>query len=123
MISASPDVLEERTELLHSRGVVPRLDVHVSGNEINLLEVGSGGLAGGMAASQELSQAAQSLNFEGSRARDIMTLLQNTKNQEDDRIEHMSVDAQVANRLWHEEPQKRYKEAKRLTTGVVLYQG
>lgn len=74
LASAPEDVQKERAAVLQSRGAVSDISVHVPSSQRNLLETGSGRLAGGAAAAQEVVEAAQTLNATGSAASDILTL-------------------------------------------------
>ena len=121
ILASAPDaVKKERALVLQSRGIDSDTSANVPVSQRNLLETGSGRLAGGAAAAQEIAKAAQSLNLSGSTASDVMTLMQNAQSKTDGRNKHMAADAATGNQPSTEELQKRYMEAKRFTAGTVF---
>ena len=120
LASASDDVQAERALVLGSRGTASNVGAYVPPNQMNLLETGSGCLAGGVAVRQELAQTIGSLNFNGSTASDLFSLAQITHNRDNGRRDHMAEDAAAQNQLTREELMRRYKEASRFTAGTVF---
>ena len=84
------------------------------------MKTGSGRLAGGAAAAQEVVKAAQTLNATGSAASDILTLMQNMKSKNEGREKHMAADDAAGNKLSPEELTKRYQSLNRFTSGKVF---
>ena len=122
LASAPEDVQQERKRVLASRGINTASNTYVPPSQLNLLETGSGQLAGGASAIQELARVTETLNFNGNTASDIMTLAQNNKNKSNGRREHMAGDAAAGNKVPLEELKRRYKEGT-LTTGKVFGKG
>ena len=88
-----------------------------------MLEAGSGHLAGGPGAAEQLVRAAESLNCSGGTASDILTMMQNAQRKNGGRNNHMAADAATGNLVPTEELLKRYKEAKQFTSGTVFGSG
>ena len=109
-----------RTSVLRSRGINSDINARIPSNQWNLLETGSGLLAGGSDAADQLARAAESVNLGGGTARDILTRMHQSQKKNDGRNKHMAEDAAVGNRISPEELKKRYAEAKRLTSGVAF---
>ena len=121
--TASDDVQKERTLVLKSRGVSNSSDLLVPPTQRNLLETGSGRLAGGMNNAGEFAEAINSLNYSGATASSIMNLMQNADKRNEGRRKNMADDVANSNQLTPEELKKRYQETKRFTTGTVFAKG
>jgi len=60
ILTSAPEVVKkERTAVLRSRGVNSDTNAHIPSNQQNLLETGSGCLAGGPGAAEQLVRAAE----------------------------------------------------------------
>lgn len=123
LATASDEIQKERTIVLKSRGITKSSALQVPPTQRNLLESGSGQLAGGMSAAGEFVEAVNGLNYSGATASNIMKLMQNTEKRNEGRRQHMGEDAANKNQLSTEELQKRYRETTRFTTGTVFGKG
>ena len=86
----------------------------------NLLETGSGHLAGGMASANEVAEGLCSLNFTSATANNIMSLMQSSKNQNEARMKEMTDGTSPPSA---EELKRRYAESKRMTSGTIFFEG
>ena len=119
--SAPREIQEQRSEVLLCRGVNlsanPRF---VPPLQRDLLNTGSGRLAGGQTAESAFVESVESLNYSGGTASDIMSLAINANNRARGIQETMGGDAAQGNVLSTEELLSRYSGAKRFTAGIVF---
>ena len=87
--------------------------------ETNLLDVGSGLLAGGADAAEELAKTVFDLNHNNATANAILKLAQTASKQAAGRMQHNTSQEAVS----VEELEKRYKQAPRLTSNVIFGSG
>jgi hypothetical protein len=79
LASAPQNIQTEHTRVLNSRGAVCSIAQIFPPQQQNLLECGSGELAGGVTASEELFEVIESLYYGGVTASKIMAIAQNAK--------------------------------------------
>ena len=118
--TAPEETQRERATVLRSRGIDDPLAAPLPPTQRDLLTTGSGLLAGGAAAANQLHQAAATLNYSGYTVSGIMTLTQDAKSKNDGRRANMGADASMQQRLPPDVLKRRYEEAKRMTAGVVF---
>ena len=120
LVTAPEDVRKERSSILLDRGIASSQQARAHPLEQNLLESGSGRIAGGEAASQAIAETAATLNYSGSTATHLMTLMQNqARRNEGVRRQNDENGAELTS----DELKKRYKEARRMTAGMVFGEG
>ena len=88
--------------------------------QTNLLVTGSGRLAGGATATQELVETIGEFNFDAANASNLMTLACNKRNKDEGRRKNMAEDAVKKNQLAEKEIDEQSVEGKRTTAGVVF---
>ena len=121
--TAPEDIQLERAIVLRSWGINNSLAAPPPPTQRDIFTTGSGRLAGGAAAADELQQSAAELNYTGFTASGIMTLTQNPKSKNNGRRANMGADASMERRLPPDVLKSRYREAKRMTAGVVFGRG
>ena len=121
--TATEEVKKERDIVLRSRGINNPLAVPPPPTQRDLLTTGSGRLAGGAAAADELLECSAELNYTGFTTTKVMTLARNNASKHEGRRNNMGADASMEKRLSPEVLKERYKEAVRFTTGVVFGPG
>ena len=118
LVTASNKVQAERAAILKSRGINLSTAVRMPATQRNLLETGSGHLAGGMASANEVAEGLCSLNFTSATANNIMSLMQSSKNQNEARMKEMTDGTSPPSA---EELKRRYAESKRMTSGTIFF--
>jgi hypothetical protein len=116
-------VQQERDRILRSRGI-NNLDAstkNVLYSQQNLLEVGSGCLAGGAYADQRIAATASSLNVSGYTASGLMSLMHENEKKNHARQTHQ--ESEASKHLSPDDLKKRYKESSFLTAGQVFGHG
>ena len=108
--AAMEEVKKERDIVLRSRGIGNPLAMPQPQSQRDLLTTGSGRLAGGDAAVDQLEECAAALNYEIFTTNKIMTPAHNNTRKNERRRNNMSVDALMEKRLSPEELNERYKK-------------
>ena len=118
--TASEDTQAERMAVLRSRGQASNLDGMGIASQRDLLATGSGLLAGGAGASEQLQDTLRTVNLGNNTTEEIMSLIQNEAAvNEGRRNAYTSGQTQVT----REELTNIYSNAKRLTAGEVFGNG
>ena len=97
--TATEEVKKERDIVLRSRGINNPLAVPLPPTQRDLLTTGSGRLAGGAAAADELRECSAELNYTGFTTTKIMTLAHNNRSKHEGRRNNMGADASMERRL------------------------
>lgn len=119
--TAPEEFRKGRTSILKSRFEISGdSNVVVPPTEANLLENGSGRLAGGVAASEGFARTMHDLNLNCPNAMGIVDMASKHNKQVAGRLKHMQ---ESSTNLSHDELQQRYKEAGRCSSGVVFANG
>ena len=123
ILATAPDsVQEERASILRSRGITLDCTTRsVLYSQQDLFAVGSGRLAGGADAGQQIANTVACVNLSGYTASGIMSLMNKNVKKNQARRSHQEKEAALD--LSPEELRKRYKESSFLTAGQVFGSG
>ena len=97
--TATEEVKKERDIVLRSRGINNPLAVPPPPTQRDLLTTGSGRLAGGAAAADELQECSAELNYTGFTTTKVMTLAHNNSSKHEGRRNNMGADTSMERRL------------------------
>ena len=122
LVTAPDSIQEERNGILRSRSItLDRTTRSVLYSQQDLLAVGSGRLARGADAGQQIANTIASVNLSGYTESGIMLLM--NLNEEKNKAQQFHQEIKAAVSLSPEELKKRYKESSFLTAGQVFRNG
>ena len=121
LVSATKHVQKERARILRSRGITSTAAVRAPPTTVDLLETGSGLLAGGRAAGPALRSTIEGANLYSHDATEVFDIMHQQHKKEEGRRKHMSeereklTDKKVVN--------SRYADAKAFTASIAFGRG
>jgi hypothetical protein len=120
LVTATEAVQNERNIVLQNCGKTHNASAHITTlySKQNLLEFGSGRLAGGADAAQQITEPANSLNVLGLAASGIMPLMQ--ENNQKNNARQLHHERHATEPPSADELRKRYKDSHFLTAGQVF---
>ncbi len=122
LVTAPEAVQNECNIVLWGCGKTHNASVHITTltlySKQNLFEVGSGHLAGGADAAQQITETANSLNVSGLTASGIMSLMQ--ENNQKNNARRLHHECQATELSSADELRKQYKDSQFLTAGQVF---